>query len=209
MDLQRPLRVVTPTLDGDVLSVLARAEVSLTGRAVQRAIGSASTRGVQLVLARLVGQGIVRREESGHAHLYRLNRDHLAASSIEVLASLRLQLIDRLRDSVRDWNVRPAAAVLFGSAARGEAAEASDIDLLLVRPSGCDEDDSAWREQVARLEASTIAWTGNDTRVLEYGEDEAIALASTELVLRSAAEEGVELIGSLRLLRRRSRIPKR
>ena len=38
MDLARPLAVVAPTLDADVLGVLAAGDVSLTGREIQRRV---------------------------------------------------------------------------------------------------------------------------------------------------------------------------
>jgi hypothetical protein len=52
---------------------------------------------------------------------------------------------------------------------------------------------------------SASAWTGNDARVLEYGEAEARRLGRSEPVLVEAASEGVELAGSLGTLRRATR----
>jgi DNA-binding transcriptional ArsR family regulator len=196
MNLQRPFQVVTPTLDGDVLTLLARADRPLTGRGIARVSG-VSHGGVQRALEHLVGEGIVDRERAGRAFLYRLNRDHLAARWIEGLASLRLELIERLRETVAAWPVPADAVVLFGSAARSEAGQRSDIDLLLIRPASVDYDDPVWREQVRALESAATMWTGNDTRVLEYAADE---IANEEPVLDIAAAEGIELHGSLRRL---------
>src|SRR5438067_4370677 len=106
MNLRRPFEVVSPTLDGDVLMVLARADRALTGRAVEREAG-ASHGGVARALDHLVGEGVVIREPAGRAYLYRLNRDHLASPWIEGLAGLRLQLVDRLRASLVGWTVQP------------------------------------------------------------------------------------------------------
>lgn len=201
MNLQRPFQVIAPTLDGDVLTVLARADRALTGRAIERESGG-SHGGIQRALDHLVAEGIVGRERAGRAYLYRLNRDHLAAPWIEGLASLRLQLIERLRDSIGGWEIQPASSVLFGSAARGEAGRASDVDLLMIRPRAVDADDTAWREQVMALQETVSGWTGNDARVLEYGEGE---LGLDDPVLQVAAAEGVELNGSLRRLLNRTR----
>jgi predicted nucleotidyltransferase len=198
MNLQRPFQVVAPTLDGDVLTLLARADRSVTGRAIEREI-SASHGGVRRALEHLVAEGIVSRERAGRAFLYRLNRDHLAAPWIEGLAFLRLKLIERLRETISDWQLPPDASVLFGSAARGEAGTESDIDILVIRPAAVDPDDPTWREQVRALEVAVASWTGNDARVLEYGADE---LDRAEPVLETAAAEGVELYGSLRRLLR-------
>jgi hypothetical protein len=201
VNFQRPFQVVAPTLDGDVLTLLARADRALTGRAIERESG-ASHGGVQRALEHLVAEGVVTREAAGRAFLYRLNRDHLAAPWIEGLAALRLELIDRLRAQVAGWE-RPAAAVsLFGSAARGEAGRDSDIDLLVIRPADVDYEDGVWREQVGSLEQAAARWTGNDARVLEFTADE---LAADEPVLDTAAAEGVDLYGSLRRLLRQAR----
>jgi predicted transcriptional regulator len=201
MNLQRPFQVVAPTLDGDVLTLLARADRPLTGRAIARESGG-SHGGVQRALEHLVAEGIVTRERAGRAFLYRLNRDHLAARWIEGLASLRLELIERLRQTVATWQAPADAVVLFGSAARNEAGQQSDIDLLVIRPTTVDYDDPVWRGQVRTLESAAATWTGNDTRVLEYATDE---LANEEPVLDIAAAEGIELHGSLRRLLRTAR----
>jgi predicted nucleotidyltransferase len=201
MDLRRPLRVLAPTLDADILAVLARADVGMTGRAIERETGG-SHGGITSALARLVKEGIVEVERIGAAHLYRLNRDHLAAPCIERLAAIPLEFIERLRKTIEAWEIHPAAAVLFGSAARGEAGTESDIDILVVRPTGVDPDAPEWREQLIGLDASATSWTGNDTRVLEYEEDEVARAGKRDAVLIEAAEEGIELFGSMGAIKR-------
>ena len=201
MDYRRPLLIVTPTLDGDVLAALARGEVELSGRELARHVGHGSTEGIRRAADRLVGQGTVLRRAAGGAHLYRLNRDHLAAPYIERLANLRGELIDRLRSALAGWSEPPRLAMLFGSVARGEASAGSDLDLLIVRPRAIDADDEVWRTQLVELERSVTAWTGNDTRVVEYGEDELTGL-SEEPLFANVLEDGIELVGTRRALKR-------
>jgi predicted nucleotidyltransferase len=196
VNLGRPFQVIGPTLDGDVLAALARADRALTGRALERETGG-SHGGVQRALEHLVAEGIVTQEPAGRAHLYRLNRDHLASPHVEALAALRLELIRRLRAAIGRWTVQPAASALFGSAARGDAGRDSDVDLLVVRPGGIAGDEPEWRRQLAELQSSVSTWTGNDARVLEYGAEE---VDPGEPVLEAAAREGIELSGSLRRL---------
>jgi DNA-binding transcriptional ArsR family regulator len=196
------MEVVTPTLDGDVLGFLARGEKAFTGREVSRGIGRSSHEGVRRVLERLVQQGIVVSERAGTGVLFQLNRQHLAAPWIEGLASLRLELISKLRDAAAAWETAPLGLILFGSAARGDAGVGSDLDFLVVRPNSVDPGDDQWRSQLAELEAKATAWTGNDARVLEYGEGEMGGLLGNEPVLDAALEEGVEIAGSLRQLTR-------
>lgn len=205
MDFEQPLRVVTPTLDADVLGVLAGTTAGLTGREIGRLLGARSHEGTRRVLERLALQGVVLREPVGRAYSYRLNREHLAAPHVEALAALRQELVGRLRDRIGEWQTQPLLAVLFGSVARGDADPTSDVDLLVVRPAKVDPDADEWRRQLLDLERSTTAWTGNDTRVLEYGEREVRAAGRNERVLREAHRDGIELYGDIGLLRRAMR----
>lgn len=192
---------VSPTLDGDVLAALARAEEEFTGRQLARLVGRGSAEGIRRAADRLAGQGVVSRRAAGAAHLYRLNRDHLAARWIEGLASLREQLIDHLREQIAGWEQPARVALLFGSVARGQASAASDIDVLVVRHDSCDPDSGPWRAQILALQQRAVALTGNDTRVLEYGAGELMGSVS-DPVLDDALRDGIELYGSRRTLQR-------
>lgn len=200
MDFRHPFRVVTPTLEGDVLALLARAEEGFSGRQLHRLLGRASEPGVRKAVERLVDQGIVRRQEVGRAKVYRLNRQHVAAAHIEGLAELRTTLISRLRATLKGWDEPPFAAILFGSVARGEATPQSDLDLLVVRDRGVDEDSPVWVGQLSELEREATEWTGNDARILEYGVAE-LADRDVAAVIGEAISEGIELFGSRRRLR--------
>jgi hypothetical protein len=209
VDLKHPLAVITPTVDGDALAVLARAEAAFTGREVHRLVGQYSEAGVRKVLTRLVEQGIVLIERAGPSYLYRLNRDHLAAPPIIALAGVRAEFLGRLRARLAQWDPPPVYAALFGSAARGDMRPDSDIDLLIVRPDAVDPDDDHWNSQVHQLISDVTRWTGNDTRPLEYGDTEIRrALRRGEPVLEAVRAEGVLLAGPsdyLRPARRQSR----
>jgi predicted nucleotidyltransferase len=201
MDFRRPLTVVTPTLDGDVLGALARADAEFSGRDLARHVGHGSTEGIRRAADRLVAEGVVSRRAAGAAHLYRLNREHLAAPWIEGLAGLRQQLIDRLRGLLASWDEAPRMVLLFGSVARGQATAASDLDVLVIRRSDCDPESDSWQAQLAELQRLATAWTGNDTRVLELGEDE-LSGSEARWVLKDALHDGIELLGSRRTLQR-------
>lgn len=95
------------------------------------------------------------------------------------------------------------AAALFGSAGRGDGVASSDLDVLIIRPELVDVEDEKWREQLDSLQQAATRWTGNDARVLEYGEDELSRRSRQEPVVVTALEEGIELAGSLRALRLR------
>ena len=202
MDLGRPLTVVTPTVDADVLMILAGAETSFTGRQVQQVSGRHSEKGVRNTLHRLCSQGIVVRERVGSADLYSLNRGHLAAVHIRALAALRSELLQRISTLLNTWEVPPAFAAMFGSAARGGMRPDSDIDLLVVRSDEVNAESEDWRDQLAHLSERVTAWTGNDTRVLELSAAEVRrGLAGEERVLTDIHAEGIVLYGSSSYLR--------
>lgn len=194
MDLRRPLAVVTPTLDGDVLARLALADASFTAGQLRRLMPEWSTQGIRNVLNRLARQGIVTAESvTETAVAYRLNRDHLAAPAVIALASLRASLWERLEERLVEWEHPPAYAAVFGSWARGEATETSDIDIFLVQPSGAP--DAEWDAQVDALETDLTRWTGNDARALVQREDE-IGDVDSDPVLAAILDEGRRLVGS-------------
>lgn len=198
MDFAHPFAVVTPTLDGDVLAVLAGADEEFSGRRLHSLVARGSENGVRNAAERLVEQGIVVRRGAGRAKLYRLNRQHVSAGGVELLAAARSALVMRLKDDLELWQVPPRCAVLFGSAARRTAGPQSDIDILVVRPRGVEEDSSGWRKQLAWLESSATTWTGNDARIVELGEDE---LPQAGALLEQVLRDGIELVGSLRVIR--------
>ncbi len=202
MDLSDPTRAVTPTLDGPVLAVLASAGRPLTVGEVASQAARGSEIGIRRSLARLVAQGLVRATVMGRNTVHQLNRDHLAAGVAEVLAGLRLELWARLRSELGGWQPAPLYAAVFGSAARGDGDEGSDIDLLLVHPPfpgempprrqqetlgsplldavlkatldwrGVRAEPEPWLRQVDRLRVLVQGWTGNDLQVVDLSVDE-------------------------------------
>lgn len=124
------------------------------------------------MLSRLAEHGLVHRQEAGRALLYTLNREHLAAPAVEVLASLRAELFSRLREAIQSWDVPPFHVSLFGSVARGEGDTESDIDVFIVRSATVSEDDESWRGQMDRLASDIFRWTGNRAGIAEVAETE-------------------------------------
>lgn len=190
------MEVVTATVDGDVLAVLANATASFTGRQVHQLAGRHSERGVRNALHRLVAQGIVTRERVGAADQFTFNRAHLAAVHIEGLAGLRRSFLDRVSASIGQWALQPLYAALFGSAATGRMRADSDIDVLIIRPDAIDPDSSLWRDQVDGLAGDVTAWTGNDARILELSAAEVTTgLAGSEPVLVDVRDHGITVHG--------------
>lgn len=204
MQLDRPLRVVTSSVDGDVLMVLAGAEAAFTAPQVHRLTGDHSESGIRKSIKRLEQQGIVRSTRAGQAWLHELNREHLAAGYVVALAGLRGALIERIAAAMTRWSRPPDYAALFGSAATGGMRIESDVDLFVVRPDAVDLDDEPWRTQLDELAASVASWTGNDAQILEYSAGEVARGVRTkgERVLRDIAAKGIPVFGSERYLQR-------
>lgn len=167
MNLSHPIRGVIPTLDAAVIEVLAGTTRGLSGREVHRIAGTGSVRGIQLVLARLISQGLARGEEHASATLYTANRAHLAWPPIEAIVGLRERFLARLREQLAGWSIAPVHVSLFGSVARMDGDATSDIDLLLIRPDTVAEADEAWEAQLDALRDHVFSWTGNRCQAFE------------------------------------------
>lgn len=186
MDVSMPITTVVPSLDGPVLAVLA-ATVSPLGLAdVHARAGRGSKSGVRSVLLRMVDEGLVVAVPGG----YVLNRDHVAAPAVELLATLHGELTRRLRAAVEDWPTLPRLVGMFGSAARRDGDANSDIDVLVV------SDDPDLDDRVDELAAQIRRWTGNRAQVIGRTSTEIARLRrSNEPILSEWARDLVVVVG--------------
>lgn len=194
MQLQRPLTTVTTSVDGDVLTVLARATEPLTLADIAHLAPGRSYAGLRNSADRLVEQGIVDGRRTGRTKSFLLNRDHLAATPIVTLANMRGELLQRLRTGCETIPLRYAA--LFGSGARGEMRIDSDVDLCFIiregRRANAEEPVHALCEKVRR-------WTGNAVRPVLFDEED---IDGFDPLLASIAQDGVAIAGDGRWLAR-------
>lgn len=172
MDMSHPYVAVCPTLDGDVLRVLAGTSLGLTGREVAVLAGRRSHSGVLDSLHRLTEHGLVKRVPLNRAYLFALNREHVAADAVELLMNLRSKLFEHIREAIDKWEIAPVHASVFGSTARGDGDVDSDIDMLIVRPSHTAAQDERWQAQVDALRQQIEAWTGNQAAIADISEAE-------------------------------------
>jgi predicted nucleotidyltransferase len=182
MDYVHPVETLIPGVQGRVLTVLARTEAELTMRSVAELAGVSANQAT-VVLNRLVRLGIVERRDVGASALVRLVRENEAARSVLSLVDLRQGVLARLAGEARKIRPAPACLVVFGSFARGDAHENSDIDVLAVPPSGAQVDDGRWTAALGQLEARM---------------DELPKLVRREREpWRTIVEEGVVLVGDI------------
>jgi predicted nucleotidyltransferase len=205
MHVGKPYTVFSSGVGAEVLVVLAGSTTPRSGRELAGRTGRSAT-GVQHALEQLVEHGLVNRLRAGRSYMYGLNRKHLLAPVAEQMAGVGSEFLRRLRDAFAGWAVQPVSASLFGSAARGDGDERSDIDLFVVRPASSGADDPAWREQVDQLAEAVREWTGNYASIAEISESELtrllrdrppIAEALREDAIDLAGEPTRRLLGSL------------
>lgn len=196
MNLGEPTQLVTPTLDGPVLTVLAHAGEELTAGMVATRCQRGSEAGIRNVLARLAAQGIVSTKTAGNAVLYALNRDHVGAASVAALADLRLVLWRQLGEAIANWPLPAVSACVFGSAARGDGDEASDLDVLVVRPDDVAVDHEVWAEQLSTLSRAGTRWSGNAVQLTEFSEAELRdAVFRREPLITELGRDAIDLAG--------------
>ena len=169
MNLNRPLASLIPSLEGEVLTVLAGAEFSFTGNQVHKIIGAYSDRGVRDALKRLCAQGIVISQSAGAADLYALNQSHLMAHYIKKIANVRTEFFDLLTHEIDAWTLKPDCAAVFGSTVRKHMAIDSDIDIFISRPSMVEFGEISWRAQITKLALMGEKLTGNHLQIFELG----------------------------------------
>lgn len=196
MHVGGPARSVLPTVDAPVLLALHGSTRALTGRRLAVLAGASHT-AVTAILSRLTSAGIEFAEQQGAAMLYLGNREHVAWPAIEALAGMRNAVLAAMTAELTSWDPGPVTALCFGSFARGDGDERSDIDVLLVRPPGVDELDANWERQQTALRELVPRKTGNTCQVLDIGPDR--LLAHVELddpLVHNWRRDGVLLAGA-------------
>jgi predicted nucleotidyltransferase len=192
VNVSAPILDIVPGPRGLVLTALTRLTGSSTGRAIAAQAGVPTTSTAR-ILTDLVEAGIVLAVPAGSSVLYCLNRDHLTARAISELAGLRFDLVQEIRDRLKTWPAVPVAAWLFGSVARADGDRSSDVDLLLVAPTGCDAE--SWEQDVGALAEFVERRTGNPVQIVEHTVASFLALDAKQTSLTKALRvEGIDLV---------------
>ena len=156
MNVANPILSVIPSLDGPVLAALSSTNSPLSLAEVHARSGRGSKSGVRQVLLRMVDEGLVLGVPGGFV----LNRQHVAAPAVTMLADLHGELTRRIRAAVDSWTSEVALVGLFGSAARRDGDSASDIDVVVV------SDAADLDTLIDDLTVNIRSWTGNPAQVI-------------------------------------------
>lgn len=188
MLLNEPFGGLIPGARGAVLSALLRTDARLTGRQVHALVSDRhSLWSVQEALKAWVQLGVVHTETIGRAVIHAINEDHYTVaplrSLLDPMAALTNTAAQFLEEDV-------GAIIVFGSVARGEAKEGSDIDLAVIAQSG-------WEGRVD-LEDAVRKRLGNDCDVLVFTLEDFTSLAAAhEPVVDEILADGIPLIGTM------------
>lgn len=173
MDLSNPISVVIPSLEGQVLRVLAHTTAPLSGSRIAELVTTGSNPGIRTALGRLVRHGTVLARRSGPSVLYTANRDHLIWPTVEHAVQAADTLLDTLQDRIADLarahlgqlEAERTTLALFGSVARGASTLDSDIDIVAVFPDNIDA--HTIEQFVDAVTAGVERWTGNSCNVYD------------------------------------------
>jgi predicted nucleotidyltransferase len=188
MQLSEPFGGLIPGARGAVLSALLRTDARLTGRQVHALVSDRhSLWSVQEALKAWVQLGVVDTEIIGRAVVHSINEDHYAVTPLRSLLDPMTALTNTAAQIVGE---DVEAVIVFGSVARGEAKEGSDIDLAVIAQSD-------WGGRVD-LEDAVQKRLGNDCDVLIFTAKEFTDLAAAhEPVVDEILVDGIPLIGAV------------
>ncbi len=196
MDFAHPVETLIPGAQGRVLAVLARITAELNLRTVARLAGVSPAQASR-VLPGLVESGVVERREVPPSSLFRLNRSNVVAEAVIRLAESHDIALERIGAAAAELERPPASVIVFGSFARRTADGQSDIDVVVVRPDGIDEDDDAWGDGIEQWREDVHAITGNPVEMIETDRAEAAErLASKRPLWRDIARDGIVVHGA-------------
>ncbi|MHB1986545.1 MAG: hypothetical protein ACYCSF_00945 [Acidimicrobiales bacterium] len=198
MDVSEPGRGLTSGLTMPLLRVLAARSSPASVAQIMRLLPYGTHAGVSRALERMINGGVVLGEEIGGRVVYSLNFDHVLAPAVRALLRARDELPRRLRAELTKWETEPVAGLLYGSAARLDGDEDSDVDVLLVHPPfGTSSVRMRWAGQVHHLRSEVQRWTGNHCQVTDRPRAAIRRLArAREPVVDEWLNDGVHLVGT-------------
>jgi len=195
MDFAAPVQALIPGTQGRILAVLAQTSAELNLRTLARHSGVSHAQASR-VMPHLVALGIVQRRDVPPAALFRLVEDHVAARAVLAVARARTTVLDELGRTAADISPAPLSVIVFGSLARGDAHPRSDIDIVVVRPPGVDDDHDTWHTTLEQWRQGARRLTGNPIEILDVSDADAARLLRSRRPLWSdIRQHGIVILG--------------
>lgn len=177
----------------DILRLLSRTGSDHTGREIASIIGC-SHNAARSSLEDLERSGLVIHRQAGRANLYSLDKDNIIYTDILAPAFLVEEgLLGKVAGIISNWmGDGLSSIVLYGSVARGEEEEDSDIDIVVVLKDGVDL--GGKEEAMADASIEVVRRFGNKLSPVLVTESEfARKRKSSRGIWRDVANEGIEL----------------
>jgi predicted nucleotidyltransferase len=146
-----------------VIDFAVHPEDASHGRQIQRRTGL-TPRSLQTELARLESLGVVRRRPDGRLVRYELVDNNPRWRALRALVRELADPVDVVRNALADVP-GIAAAFVFGSFARGDTREDSDVDVFII-------DDAVPHDQRARRTIEAEILLGREVNVVEMTRDD-------------------------------------
>ncbi len=195
MDFRHPVEAVIPGVQGRVLAVLLNSAGDLNVRNIAR-IAGVSVAQASRVLPGLVDVGMVERREVPPSSLFRLVPEHVASKALLALVNARRGVFAELGLLAESLHPKPTSVIVFGSVARGDSDDGSDIDLVIVRPFDL-VDEGRWADELEKFRVLAQRVSGNPVELLEVEPNEIHRrLRAKSGVWRDVRREGIVVFGS-------------
>jgi len=193
MRLERALNAIlgSATKLGLLRTMYRSPERRWTGRELARSAGVSTAQSAR-DLGELADTSLVLREVVGRSYSWQLNRSHVLFGALGDLfvreSSLRSELLREVSQAIPP--ARPERVRLFGSVARGEGRNDSDVDLFLQVPGPAERRQA--EEAVHRIRTRIWNRFGNPVSALVYTRAE-VERPKNPSLMNSIEREGVDI----------------
>lgn len=176
-----------------VLNVMRQVTRPRSGRAIAHSCQGVSVSQVNIALRKLEAIGVVVSDPAPPSKLYQINHDHVLTGSLMKLLGAKSDLMSWLSAQLVELPGLISATV-FGSVARGEDGEESDLDLLLVFSDDTDLGLRVGRE--LDLQSDFLLKSGTSLGIISKSLSEVLAsLEEESAFMQNVLSEGNLLFG--------------
>jgi len=195
VDFRHPVEAVIPGAQGRVIAALLGTSGDLNLRTIARVAG-VSVAQASRVLPGLVDLGMIERREVPPSSLFRIVPEHVATRALVALADSRAVVLAEMGRAAAKIRPAPISVIAFGSFARGDGEPDSDIDVIMLRPTGVDADDDGWSQAIERWRTVVSRVAGNTVEILDVDADAVAAkLSGRSELWRDVHRDGQVVFG--------------